>query len=138
MKPTRLLFLILFFQLCNFLSVVAQLKPAARVSGPDSSVQLYIARVIDLADADSALKSTVLLEAPSPPSFRKPELHNHSYSNFIEDKGKKASIQLRGGYLNYQWNFRSNIDTPFLEQNISQHLLTANLDFTLPRQYQLD
>lgn len=40
-------------------------------------------------------------------------------------------LSWRGGYINYQWNYRSNIDTPFQEQNISQHYLNVNTDVTI-------
>ena len=43
----------------------------------------------------------------------------------------KSLLQWRGGYINYQWNYRSNVDTPFQEQNISQHYLNVNADITI-------
>jgi hypothetical protein len=46
----------------------------------------------------------------------------------IGNIGRKPFVSLKGGYINYQWNYRSNIDTPFLESNISQHLIAASVD----------
>ncbi|WEK37952.1 MAG: hypothetical protein P0Y53_10615 [Candidatus Pseudobacter hemicellulosilyticus] len=36
-----------------------------------------------------------------------------------------------GGYISYQFNYRSNIDTPYVEKDIVQHNVTANLLFTV-------
>ena len=44
---------------------------------------------------------------------------------------RKPLLHFRGGYITYNWSYRSNIDTPFLERNISQHFLTGNLSFTI-------
>ena len=40
-------------------------------------------------------------------------------------------LEIRGGFVSYQWNYRSNIDTPFLEKDLSQHFLSAGLDITV-------
>jgi hypothetical protein len=40
-------------------------------------------------------------------------------------------LEIRGGFVSYQWNYRSNIDTPFLEKDLSQHFLSAGLDMTV-------
>jgi hypothetical protein len=44
---------------------------------------------------------------------------------------KKAMFDFKGGFVSYNWNFRSNIDTPFQEKNLSQHFFTTNLNFTI-------
>lgn len=43
----------------------------------------------------------------------------------------KPIIDFNGGYINYQWNFRSGIDTPFVEKNLSQHLITSSASLTI-------
>lgn len=40
-------------------------------------------------------------------------------------------VKLTNGYINYNWNYRSGVDTPFNYQNISQHHITASADLTL-------
>jgi hypothetical protein len=39
----------------------------------------------------------------------------------------KPLIGFQGGYVNYDYNYRSSIDTPFAEQNISQHNISGNI-----------
>jgi len=36
-----------------------------------------------------------------------------------------------GGYINYNYMFRSALDTPFVETGIGQHMITAGLDFSV-------
>ena len=43
----------------------------------------------------------------------------------------KPLIAFKGGYINYNYNYRSNIDTPFAEKDISQHNIIGSVDFTL-------
>ena len=40
-------------------------------------------------------------------------------------------VQFNGGFVNYQYNYRSAIDTPFKESSIGQHLLTGSLNVTV-------
>lgn len=40
-------------------------------------------------------------------------------------------VKFTNGYINYNWNYRSGVDTPFNYQNISQHHITASSDLTL-------
>lgn len=39
-------------------------------------------------------------------------------------------LQFNGGTVSYNWSYRSSIDTPFQERDLSQHLLTGRLQFT--------
>lgn len=43
----------------------------------------------------------------------------------------KPLVKVNGGYVSYQFNYRSAIDTPYVEKNIAQHNITGNLFFTL-------
>jgi len=43
----------------------------------------------------------------------------------------KPTINFKGGYIRYNWNYRSNVDTPFQERNLSQHFISTSLDFTV-------
>lgn len=43
----------------------------------------------------------------------------------------KPLVKVTGGYVSYQFNYRSAIDTPYVEKNIAQHNITGNLFFTV-------
>jgi hypothetical protein len=47
---------------------------------------------------------------------------------------KRKFITAQGGYVNYNYSYRSNIDTPFLEKDLSQHFLNAGIDFNIMEQ----
>ncbi|MFT3981671.1 MAG: hypothetical protein QM687_14445 [Ferruginibacter sp.] len=49
------------------------------------------------------------------------------FSQLSQDKN--SLIKFRSGLLSYSFNYRSMVDTPFKDQNISQHLMTGNLNF---------
>jgi len=40
-------------------------------------------------------------------------------------------LQFTGGMVSYNFDYRSNIDTPFLEKNIAQHQLLSSLNMTV-------
>lgn len=40
-------------------------------------------------------------------------------------------VQIGGGYINYNYMFRSAIDTPYVEQDVGQHLINAQLDVSV-------
>lgn len=42
----------------------------------------------------------------------------------------RRPLQIEGGNISYQYDYRSNIDTPFLDKNISQHYLNGQLNVT--------
>ncbi|HEU4469608.1 MAG TPA: hypothetical protein VFR58_00870, partial [Flavisolibacter sp.] len=43
----------------------------------------------------------------------------------------KSAIHFDGGFLSYQYSYRSAIDTPFRESAIGQHLLTGSMNLTV-------
>lgn len=43
------------------------------------------------------------------------------------DKPASTAV-IGGGYLNYNYLFRSAVDTPYMERNVGQHLVNAQLD----------
>ncbi|MGN6438275.1 MAG: hypothetical protein ACTHMM_17165 [Agriterribacter sp.] len=47
----------------------------------------------------------------------------------LEDPSSLA--QVGGGYIQYNYLFRSALDTPFVESNLGQHMITAGLDFAV-------
>lgn len=64
----------------------------------------------------------------------------------FEDKLKKPSVtsllpvkiekpqswlQTGGGYINYNYMFRSALDTPYIETNVGQHMINAGMDFAV-------
>lgn len=40
----------------------------------------------------------------------------------------KPRLEITGGYVSYQFNYRSAIDTPYVEKDIAQHNITGNLN----------
>ena len=59
-----------------------------------------------------------------------------SYKNSLDNPFKdliitKPLVRATDGYAAYQFNYRSNIDTPFAEKNINQHNLLARLNIVL-------
>ena len=44
---------------------------------------------------------------------------------------KKPFFKINGGYVLYNTNYRSYIDTPFAEKNIMQHNACGNINFSL-------
>ncbi|WP_276482890.1 hypothetical protein [Paraflavitalea pollutisoli] len=43
----------------------------------------------------------------------------------------KPLLKVNGGYVSYQFNYRSAIDTPYVEKDIAQHNVTGNLNLTV-------
>ncbi len=43
----------------------------------------------------------------------------------------KPRLAITGGYVSYQFNYRSAIDTPYVEKDIAQHNITGNLNLTV-------
>ncbi|WP_276482785.1 hypothetical protein [Paraflavitalea pollutisoli] len=43
----------------------------------------------------------------------------------------KPLLKINGGYVSYQFNYRSAIDTPYIEKDIAQHNVTGNLNVTV-------
>jgi hypothetical protein len=50
---------------------------------------------------------------------------------------KKPAVRLHGGYVGYQLNYRSIIDTPFAEKDILQHQLIGQLRVTVAGNFPL-
>lgn len=42
-----------------------------------------------------------------------------------------AALKFTGGYLGYNFNYRSDLDTPYTEKNITQHQVLSTLNFTV-------
>ena len=47
---------------------------------------------------------------------------------FKKSISKKKFLQINGGYAAYNFNYRSNVDTPYVERNIAHHSLTGQLN----------
>lgn len=45
----------------------------------------------------------------------------------------RRPLSVNGGYITYNYDYRSNIDTPFSEKNVSQHQLTGQFNVTALR-----
>jgi hypothetical protein len=46
-------------------------------------------------------------------------------------------LSFGSGYLSYNYNYRSNIDTPFIAQDVQQHLVNANLNVLVAQKFPL-
>jgi hypothetical protein len=46
-------------------------------------------------------------------------------------KAPSSVITVGGGFINYNYMFRSSLDTPFVEQNMGQHMVMAGFDATV-------
>ena len=49
----------------------------------------------------------------------------------LSDLKSSPLISFRGAYISYDFSYRSNLDTPFAEKNLSQHISTGNLNFPI-------
>ena len=66
---------------------------------------------------------------------------NDTSGNFlfdIQDFGlprlSSPMITFGGGQVSYNFNYRSNADTPYAERNVYQHMISASADFSFLRQ----
>lgn len=56
------------------------------------------------------------------------DLSNQTYANLFDTK---PLVKFGGGYVSYQFDYRSNIDTPYVEKDLAQHNTTGHLNFTV-------
>lgn len=84
--------------------------------------------------AKEAFRSTAndIITTPAGIKMKKREFMNdlskHTYSNLFDTK---PLVKFGGGYVSYQFDYRSNIDTPFIEKDLAQHNTTGHLNFML-------
>lgn len=101
--------------LCFTLGASAQLRDSTQV---DSIAQIPLHKKL----LDSA-KTLLLLHKPVVEiDYKKP------FKNLFINK---PLVRFTGGQVSYQFNYRSNIDTPYVEKDIAQHNTTGNLHFTV-------
>jgi hypothetical protein len=128
---TKLLTCLLII-LCWKVELAAQQKAIDSLTRPaKDSIFTYYKRYFQLADSSfldnpfdslfSSIDSGVLRKR----KIAVPKIPNWGSLN------TKQWIKLSNGYINYNWNYRTGIDTPFNYQNISQHHITASTDLTL-------
>src|SRR5581483_6814047 len=55
------------------------------------------------------------------------DLNNPFHKLFIT----RPAIRIKGGYVSYQFNYRSIIDTPYAEKNVMQHNVMGRLNVTV-------
>ncbi|MDF2188421.1 hypothetical protein [Paraflavitalea sp. CAU 1676] len=66
------------------------------------------------------------------PSLLRDDSLRISLKNPFNDLLKaKPLVKLNSGYVSYQFNYRSAIDTPFVEKDITQHNLTGHLNVSV-------
>jgi hypothetical protein len=81
--------------------------------------QLGADTILKIQPGISGFADTSLLAAFRVPVPQQPELP------------RKHSVRFTGGSISYNFNYRSNIDTPFQEASVSQHLVSGQFNFTL-------
>jgi hypothetical protein len=81
--------------------------------------QLGVDSIFEKRSGISLFPDTALMA-----SFRVPEVQQPALL-------KKHSLRFTGGSITYNFNYRSNIDTPFQEASVSQHLVSGQFNFTV-------
>lgn len=56
------------------------------------------------------------------------DLSNQTYTHLFDTK---PLVKFGGGYVSYQFDYRSNIDTPYVEKDLAQHNTTGHLNFMI-------
>ena len=66
-------------------------------------------------------------------SFKKDSAHHSSAKNTSMEKKRAPAplLKFTGGYACYNFNYRSDLDTPYTEKNITQHQVVSTLNFTV-------
>ena len=67
---------------------------------------------------------------PNKDSLTKNLLSN-PYNNLLHFS--KPLMHFDGGYLAYNFNYRSNTDTPYAEKDIAQHMINGSVNFTVAK-----
>jgi hypothetical protein len=83
-----------------------------------------------LASQDSAL-SKVKIKKPSVNSDSLKKKQLSPYSSLL--KFSSPFFHIGGGYVAYNYNYRSSTDTPYAEKNISQNTINASLNFSIEK-----
>ena len=110
--PTLIPLFIVLLMLCTASDVSAQ----GRDSIPPDSASLPLHRKI----LDSA--KSLLLQ-------HKPVLEFNYTKPFDRLFITRPLVKFTGGQVSYQFSYRANIDTPYVEKDIAQHNTTGNLNF---------
>jgi|GEM_PF-6351098 len=138
MRLIRLIILVLLWHLP--ISSLSQLPDSAEANGRS---------VVPTYTADSALKSAREMLEGKKERVEK-ELHSlmkrlnkisdaapahldsspvtHPFDNLFTSK---PLLQFTGGYASYHFNYRSNMDTPYVESNIAQHNVSGTMHFRI-------
>ncbi|MBX2922748.1 MAG: hypothetical protein KF746_11190 [Chitinophagaceae bacterium] len=79
-----------------------------------------------------SLKNTLapLKAKPEKPDSFLPKKKLASLLPYSREDGSSL-VQVGGGYVQYNYMFRSVLDTPFVETDLGQHMITAGLDFAM-------
>lgn len=87
----------------------------------------------DSLDIDSSFKSeTKKYEQALFMNFHKDYMTRKSaVKKEIDSFSSKPLIQVGGGYISYNWMHRSGNDSSFIENNISQHLISGSINATI-------
>jgi hypothetical protein len=83
---------------------------------------------VKLGNGISESKQNVSFKLDTPRLFSKPILEVPSEK--LEQQKNKMFV-FNGGFINYNGNYRSMVDTPFQERNLSQHFISTTLNFTI-------
>ncbi len=142
--------LILFFALPLLLlgaESLAQVPFTARTSDSlqpassrDSLLSLTNKRITTIISAHTQSDSTLkakgagLLRKINPVNRIKADsapLRAHLVNFSPKKLSTRPLIAFKGGYVNYSLNYRSNIDTPYSEKDITQHILAGGFDLAV-------
>lgn len=138
MRLIRLIILVLLWHL-----------PISSLSQLPDSAEANERSVVPTYTADSALKSAREMLEGKKERVEK-ELHSlmkrlnkisdaapahldsspvtHPFDNLFTSK---PLLQFTGGYASYHFNYRSNMDTPYVESNIAQHNVSGTMHFRI-------
>ncbi len=89
--------------------------------------------MLDSLNIDSSFKSeTKKFEQALFVNFRKDYItRNSAIKKETGSFSSKPVVQLGGGYISYNWMHRSGNDSSFIENNISQHLISGSFNATI-------
>jgi hypothetical protein len=87
-------------------------------------------------DSTLQAKGKSLLEKLNPVNVLKADTGRFRKQSFTIPSAKLFGaplIAFKGGYVNYGFDYRSNIDTPYAEKDITQHILTGGLNLSVAK-----
>lgn len=76
--------------------------------------------------------ANTIITTPAALKMKKKQFYNNLSTETYRDMfNKKSLLEFNGGFASYQFDYRSNIDTPYVEKDLAQHNTTGQLNFTV-------